>query len=126
MSSASIVGIGETKLGDSISSSEIEIEGYDLLSLDRSQRGGCVACYIKKSLAYSYKEKICKSTESIFIDMFLPKKKPILVGILYRPPDKIDFVKNLEETFTGCYILENQEFYILGDFNINFDKNRSI
>ena len=37
---ASIVGIGETKLDDSISSSEIEIEGYDLLRLDRSCRGG--------------------------------------------------------------------------------------
>ena len=40
---ASIVGIGETKLGDSISSSEIEIEAYDLLRLDRSGRGGGVA-----------------------------------------------------------------------------------
>ena len=35
--------------------------------------------------------------------------KPILVGILYRPPDKNDFVINLEKTFTGCDILENQE-----------------
>ena len=51
LSNASIVGIGETKLDDSISSSEIEIEGYDLLRLDRSLRGGGVACYIKKSLA---------------------------------------------------------------------------
>ena len=99
LSNASIVGIGETKLDDSISSSEIEIEGYDLLRLDRSRRGGGGACY---------KDKFCKSTESIFIDIFLPKTKPILVGILYRPPDKNDFVKNLEETFTGCDILENQ------------------
>ena len=69
LSNASIVGIGENKLDDSISSSEIEIEGYDLLRLDRSRRGGGVACYIKKSLAYNYKEKFCKSTESIFIDI---------------------------------------------------------
>ena len=32
--------MSETKLEDSISSSEIEIEGYDLLRLDRSRRGG--------------------------------------------------------------------------------------
>ena len=123
MSKASIVGIGETKLDDSISSSEIDIEGYDLQSLDRSRRGGGVAFYIKKSLVYNYKEKFCKSTESIFIDIFLPKTKPILVGILYRPPDKNDFVKNLEETFTGCDILENQECFLLGDFNINLLHN---
>ena len=33
--------------------------------------------------------------------MFMVKSKLILVVVLYRPPDKKDFVKNLEETFTG-------------------------
>ena len=28
---------------------------------------------------------------------------------MYRPSDKNDFVINLEKTFTGCVILENQE-----------------
>ena len=60
-----------------------------------------MACYIKKSLAYNYKHNFCKNTESIFIDIFLPKTKPILVAILYRPPGKNDFVKNLKKTFTG-------------------------
>ena len=90
MSNASIVGIGETKLDDSVSSNEIEIEGYDLLRFDRSRKGGSVACYIRRSLAYNYKNNFCKSTESIFVDIFLPKTKPILVGILYRPPNKND------------------------------------
>ena len=62
---ASVVGISKTKLDNSISSSEIEIEGYDLLRLDRSQRRGGVACYVKKSLAYNYKYNFCKNTESI-------------------------------------------------------------
>ena len=123
MSNAAIVGIGETKLDDSISSSEIEIKGYDLLRLDQSHRGGSVACYIKKSLAYNYKEKFGKRTENIFIGIFLPKTKPILVGTFYRPLDKNDFVKNLEETFTGCGILESQECYLVGDFNINLLHN---
>ena len=48
---ASVVGISETKLDNSISSSEIEIEGYDLSRLDRSRRGGGVAFYVKKKLA---------------------------------------------------------------------------
>ena len=38
------------------SSSENEIEGYDLLRLDQSHRRGGVACFIKRSLAYNYKE----------------------------------------------------------------------
>ena len=53
-SNATIVGIIETKLDNSISSSENEIEGYDLLRLDQSPRRGGVACYIKRSLAYNY------------------------------------------------------------------------
>ena len=87
MSNASIAGIHETKLYDSISSSEIKIEGYDLLRLDQSRRGGSAAWYIKRSLSYNYKDNFCKSTETIFFDIFLPKTKPILVGTLYRPQD---------------------------------------
>ena len=49
--------------------------------------------------------------------------KPILLGILYRPSDKNEFVKSLEETFTGCDNLENQACYLLGDFNINLLHN---
>ena len=40
-----------------------------------------------------------------------------------RPSDENYFVKNLEETFTGCNILGNQECYFLGDFNINLLHN---
>ena len=116
ITNAAIVGIGETKLDKSILSSEIDIEGFDLLRLDPSRRGGGVACYVKKFLAYNYRDNFCKNTESIFIDIFLPKTKLILIGILYRPPDKNDFVKNLEETFTNCNILDKQDCYLLGDF----------
>ena len=42
---------------------------------------------------------------------------------MYSPPYKNDFVKNLEETFTRCNILLNQECYLLGDFNINLLHN---
>ena len=78
-----------------------------------------MACYVKKMLAYNYKHNFCKNTESIFIDIFLPKTKTILVGILYRPPDKNDFVKDFEETFTGCHNLGKQECHLLEDFKIN-------
>ena len=74
--------VSETKLNNSILSNEIQIEGYNLLMLDRCQRGGSVACYVKKKLLCNYKHYFCKYTESIFIDFFLPKTKPTLVGIL--------------------------------------------
>ena len=36
----------ETKLDKTVLSSELEVDGYDLVRLDRSMRGGGVACYI--------------------------------------------------------------------------------
>ena len=49
-SNALIIGISETKLDSSTSNSEV-----DIIGLGRSRRGGGVACYIKKSLSYTYK-----------------------------------------------------------------------
>ena len=115
----SIIEISGTKLDRTILSSELEVDGYDLVRLDRSRRGGGVACYIKSSIAYSYKDSFCSNTESIFVDIFLPKSKPILLGILYRPPDKSDFVKHINNVFTETGVLDKQECYLLGDLNIN-------
>ena len=83
-------------------SSELEIEGYDLVRSDRSRRGGGVACFVKNSISYNWKLDFCINTKSIFIEIFLPKSKPVLIGILHRPPDKYDFL--------NC---------LFGDININ-------
>ena len=70
---ASIVGNSETKLDNSISSSEIEIEDYDLLRLDQSRREGGVVCYVKKRLAYIYKYNFGKIPK-LFLLIFFYKK----------------------------------------------------
>ena len=100
-------------------SSELEIEGYDLVRSDRSRRGGGVAYFVKNSISYNRKPNFCINTESIVIEIFLPKSKPVLTGILYRPPDKYNFVNCRERTFSGTNVLESQECYLLGDININ-------
>ena len=38
----------------------------------------------------------------------------VLVGILYRPPDKYDFVICLERTFSETDVMETQERYLPG------------
>ena len=53
---ASIIGISETKLDETILSSELEVDGYDLLRPDQSRIGGGAASYIKSSIVYSYKD----------------------------------------------------------------------
>ena len=70
---ASIVGNSETKLDNSISSSQIEIEDCNLLRLDQSRRGGGVVCYVKKHLAYFYKYHFGKIPK-VFLLIFFYKK----------------------------------------------------
>ena len=89
---ASIIGISESTPDSSILNSELDIDEYDLIRLDRSKRGGGVGCYIRKSLSYSH---FFRNIKSIFIDILFPKSKPILVGVLYQPPDTPDFIKHL-------------------------------
>ena len=104
-------------------SSELEIEGYDLVRSDRSRRGGGVACFVKNSISYNRKPNFCINTESIFIEIFLPKSKPALIGILYRHPDKCDFVNCLEHTLSDTNVIESQECYLLDDINTNLQPN---
>ena len=51
------------------------------------------------------------------LTFFLPKSKPILLGILYRPPNKSDFVKHTNNVFTETGVLDKKECYLLGDLN---------
>ena len=87
--------------------------------MDRSRKGGGVACYIRKSQSYNHETSFCRNTESIFIDIFLTKSKPILVGSLYRPFDKLDFIEHLNNSLKESNISNNQECYLIGDFNVN-------
>ena len=62
---------------------------------------------------------ISDEIENIVFDMLLPKTKPILVGFLYRPPDQSKFLDKLSTAISRSNTFDNQEVYILGDFNIN-------
>ena len=81
LTNATVIGLSETKLDNTVLSSELEIEGYDLVISDRSRGGEGVACFVKNSISYNRKPNLCINTENIFIEVFLPKSKPALTGI---------------------------------------------
>ena len=58
--------------------------------------------------------------QRVFLQRFF---KPVLIGILYRPPDKYDFINYLQRTFSDTNVFESQECYLLGDININLQPN---
>ena len=83
LTNATVIGLSETKLDNTVLSSELEIEEYGMVRSDRSRGGGGVACFAKKFISYNRKLNFCINTESTFTDIFLPRSKPVLSGILY-------------------------------------------
>ena len=47
VTNATVIGLSQIKLDITVLSSELEIEGYDLIRSDRSRRGGGIACFVK-------------------------------------------------------------------------------
>ena len=98
ISNPTVIGITETKLQNSISDSKISIDGYCVMRRDRNRKGGGVICYVTNKICYNTKN--CLSNEislskNIFIELFIPKTKPITVGIVYKSPDQTRFLEIL-------------------------------
>ena len=68
LTNATVIGLSETKLDNIGLSSELEIEGYDLVRSERSRRGGGVACFVKNSVSYSQRPNFCINTEYFYRD----------------------------------------------------------
>ena len=118
LSNSAVIGISESKLDDSILSSVIHIDNYNTLRCDCNRYGGGVACYIRNDLSYDAKSFFPPEIENIFFKLLLPNKKPIVVGIIYRPPSQSEFLEIINTHFSKLDT-NNNEIYIPGDFNLN-------
>ena len=117
-SKPTIIGITESKIDETVSETEFDIQGYTPIRSDRTRHGGGVVLYIKEGIGFNIRDNFSNELENIFVDILLPKAKPILVGILYNP-FKPEYLSKLSAAITGTDNFDNQEVYILGDFNIN-------
>ena len=76
-SRASVIGITESKLDKTVLDAEINIDGCELARSDRNRHGDGVVCYIRTDISFSVRGDISSEIENIFLDIFLPKTKPI-------------------------------------------------
>ena len=95
------------------------IDGYIPLRSDRNKHGGGVVCYIRNDISFNKLDLKSENIEHIFVDLFLPKTKPITIGVLYRPPKQNGFLRDLSVALQNIPNFNNREIYILGDININ-------
>ena len=84
-----IFGITETHLNGSINDQEIHIAGYDIVRNDcKRGSGGGICAYIRYDLSWHRRPDLeSDKIEAIWIEIFIPKSRPILICFMYRPPD---------------------------------------
>ena len=98
---ATVISVTESKLDHTILDLEVNLPGYDILWWDRNRNGGRVACYIKKDLCFNTRALNCKEIESIIFDILLPKSKPIIIGVFYRPLNQDNFMELIVKGFSN-------------------------
>ena len=124
LSNAAVICISEPKLDDFVLSSEIRIDNWNILHCDQNKQGGGVFCCIRNDLSYDVKYFLPLETENIFFELLLPNTKPVVSRIIYRPARQSGFLEIINTHFTKLDT-NNNEIYILGDFNINLYLNNS-
>ena len=116
----SVVAVSETWCDDSVSDREVDIHGYTIVRNDRNRHGGGVCIFVRESISFNILSTSAGPLESIWIQILLPKMKPIAFACCYRPPNcnVNDGIKALQHSMGTIDF--NTETYVLGDFNINF------
>lgn len=118
-----ILTINETKLDSNIHDNEIHIPGYEVIRKDRSingRNGGGVCIYLRSNLNYKTRvDLLSDQLEFLSLEITKPRSKPFLVSTWYRPPNSSVEIFNELENIIGKIDAEFQEFYLLGDININ-------
>ena len=123
-----IITVSETWLGQSISSTEIMLPGYqEPIRLDRNRQGGGVAIYFKNSVPFVERNDLTvQNVEAVWGEVNLCNRK-VLIGSFYIHPRfrKWELVElSVEQALQSC-----PNIVLLGDFNQNMldtRKNQNI
>ena len=72
-SRATVIGITESKLDETVLDGEINIDGYELIRSDWNRHGGGVACYIRNDVSFNVRGNFSNEVENIFLTCFSQK-----------------------------------------------------
>jgi len=122
-----VLSVNETWLKPAINNKELCLNQYNIFRLDRTEKqGGGVAIVAHKKLdAHVENTIISDYIELIHISIDLPFQKSIQIVSLYRPPNSSIGCFNSHLNTFLCNVNYNfLPFIILGDFNIDNNKNK--
>ena len=122
---AACICITETWLDETVLDSEIQIQNYSIRRKDRNRHGGGVCIYVRTDLAFNPLDQLSHDNlEATWIELLLPKTKPIVCGVVYRPPQQTDFYELLESVGLETSFFDETECVVLGDFNTYVSSNK--
>ena len=123
-SSYHLFGVAETRLGPQVEDTHVQVKGYSIIRQDRNLAGGGVALYISNSL----KAKILHASpttrrdkpgkpEYLFCSVWEGNCSPLLVVVVYRPPDvPLRSDRHFLQLLRTCS-LDYSHKIIMGDWN---------
>ena len=124
-SRAAISGVSETWLDGTVTNSESELEGYNIIRQDRDRHGGGGCTFIRYDIAFSERTDLNNlKLEAVWCDILLPKTKPIIVGTCYRPPKQNDFIDIFESVLFPSDLTLNGTFWEISTFVLNRKKKK--
>lgn len=91
-SNVAFIWISETWLDDTVPDADVFIDKYCIQRKDRYRHGGGVCIYIGQDLAFNQQSELDHGQlEATWVELLLPKTKPILCGVVHRLPKQTDF-----------------------------------
>jgi len=115
-----VIAVVESWLNEDISDSELSLENYNFIRVDRhndqKSKGGGIIIYVNLNLSFiNVTTTVCNNIDHIWIKLHDKNVKAITLGIFYRPPDsneeEINFLIKQMSKFQTVRTL------LIGDFN---------
>ncbi|CAC5401200.1 unnamed protein product [Mytilus coruscus] len=119
-----LFGLVETFLKPDINNEQCKVPGYKIFRKDRqSKDGGGLLVYVKDSIAVKNMSDLSINTlETLWLEVELPKSKPLFICTVYRPPNSPQSWIDLFEAEFDTALSENKDIILMGDFNIDLIK----
>ena len=121
-----IIALTETKLKENYIRGNIELPGYKFIHVNSSTLAGGVRFYIKEKIKFSILEEFSinvDAVENMWIRTYTKKKKPSVLGVVYRHPvSTVEHINLFSAQLTNTFHklnLQKLEYYAVGDFNID-------
>ena len=115
-----IIILTETHLDNTIADREIFPRGYTVFRRDRELQGhhggGILIATRDPIKAFPRSDLPTISSELHFVDIVLPKRKKLTLGVFYRPPN--NDLKPLEDLKLVLNEISQSDLILVGDFNL--------